>query len=171
MIKLYLARSMTGRIKDEIVTEAKTDKDFFEAAGFKVLDPVEEEKVQPTKQVLVSSKKAMDQYWPRDKAMIREAHVVIDMTPGRKSEGVAHEIGYARYTLWKPVLRVYPKGELPMKSSVAWYEDDVIVDSKEEVVEYLLRVHGTFTKRLKWRLNMLNRSLLKWIGYQIGEFK
>ncbi len=93
------------------------------------------------------------------------------MTPGLKSEGVSHEIGYARYTLWKPVIRVYEEGKLPIKSSVAWFEDDCIVDDKRLVIEYILRIHGTWFKRAKWRLKLLNRSLLKWIFYQIREFK
>ncbi len=151
MINLYLARSMSGRVKEEVVSEAQSDKQFFESAGFKVLCPVIAENVKPTQEKLIASKKAMDQYWPRDKEMIREAHLVLDMTPGLKSEGVSHEIGYARYTLWKPVIRVYEEGKLPIKSSVAWFEDDCIVDDKRLVIEYILRVHGTFYKRLKWR--------------------
>jgi len=162
---------MTGRIKEEVVLEAIQDKEFFEKVGFKVLCPVIAENVQPTKQVLCSSKKAMDKFWPRDKEMIREVHVVVDMTPGLKSEGVAHELGYARYNLWKPVVRIYPENKLPFPSSVAWFEDDYICDSKIEAVEYILRVHGTLFHRLIWRLKMLNRSLIKWLIYQLGEFK
>jgi len=119
----------------------------------------------------MSSKKAMDAFWPRDKEMIREANLVFDMSPGMNSEGVKHELGYARYNLWKPVVRVFPTGKLPIKSSVAWYEDDIVVDSLIEAVEYSLRVHGTKFKRIRWRLKMLNRSLLKWIWYQVCEFK
>ncbi len=171
MIKIYPCRSMTGRVKEEVVQEAIADKEWFEKAGLTVLCPVIAENVQPTKQVLCSSKKAMDKFWPRDKEMIREAHVVVDMTPGLKSEGVAHELGYSRYALWKPVVRVYPEKKLPIPSSVAWYEDDYICDSKEEALEYILRVHGTLFKRLNWRLRLLNRCLLKWLFYQVCEFK
>ncbi len=171
MIKIYAARSMTGRIKEDVVNEAQRDKEFFEKAGFIVLCPVIAENVQSTKEVLRSSKKAMDVFWKRDKEMIREANVVLDMTPSLKSEGVSHELGYARYALWKPIIRVYEDGKMPIKSSVAWYEDDAIVDSKLLAVEYLLRKHGTVLKRINWRLKMLNKSLLKWIWFQIGEFK
>jgi len=170
-VKLYLARSMTGRVKEEVVAEAKQDKEFFESCGFTVLCPVIAENVQPTKQVLKSSKEAMRLYWPRDKEFIRESHIVVDMTPGFKSEGVAHEIGYSRYSLWKPTVRIYPDNKLPLPSSVAYFEDDYICDSKIEAVEYILRAHGTFAKRASWRLKMLNKSLLKWIWYQILEFK
>jgi len=169
-IKLYLCRSMTGRIKKEIVEEATKDKTFFEKAGFTVLCPVSQENVKPTNQVLVSSRKAMDTYWFRDKQMIREANIILDMSPDKKSEGVAHEIGYARYHLWKPVVRVYPFQSLPVKSSVAYFEDDYICDSKEEALEYILRVHGTWFKRLKWRLDVYDRCLLKSLWYKLQEW-
>ena len=171
MIKIYTARAMTGRIKEEVVKEALQTKEWLEKAGFVVLDPVSAEGVQPTQQRLLSSKKQMDSFWPRDKEMIREANIIFDMTPGLKSEGVAHELGYARYCLWKPVVRIYPTGQFPPKSSVAYYEDDSVVDSLEFAIEYVLRVHGTFWKRLQWRLRMLNRCLFKWTIYQLHEFK
>lgn len=171
MVQLYLARGMTGRVKEDVVQEAYFDKEFFEKAGFKVLCPVMEEGVEPTKQTIRSSKQQMDIYWFRDKQMIRDSHVVLDMTPHLKSEGVAHELGYARYNLWKPVVRVFPSGKLPIKGSVCRYEDDFICDSLVEAVEYTYRVHGTLFKRLKWRLSMLNRCLVKWLWYQICEFK
>lgn len=171
MIKIYAARSMTGRVKEDVVAEATADKKFLEQTGITVLCPVIAEGVPSTKQVIMSSKKAMDAFWPRDKEMIREANLVFDMSPGMNSEGVKHEIGYARYALWKPVVRVFPTGHLPLPSSVARFEDDFICDSLLEAVEYCHRVHGSFLKRTKWRLNMLNRSLLKWIWYQMREFK
>ena len=169
MIKLYLARGMTGRIKEDVVQEAFLDKDFLEKAGFTVLCPVMEEGVEPTKQVLRSSRQLMETYWPRDKAMIREAHIVLDMTPHLNSEGVKHEVGYARYSLWKPVVRVFPTGKLPIKSSVAHFEDDAVVDSQIEAIEYILREHGTRWKRFIWRIKMLNRCLPKWLKYQFQE--
>lgn len=171
MVKIYSARSMTGRIKEEVVGEAQTEKAFLEKAGFVVLCPVEKENVPATKQVLLSSKKAMLEFWPADKKMIEECDVLFDMTPERKSEGVAHEVGYARYFLFRPVVRVYPKGKLPPPSSVAWFEDDAIVDSLEEAMEYTLRVHGTIWKRIKWRLSLYNRCLPKMIKVFIRSWK
>lgn len=171
MLRIYACRGMTGRIKEDVVKEAMVDKEYLEKAGFIVLDPVTSEGVQPTKERLVSSKKAMDDYWPRDKKMIRDAHLIFDMTPHLNSEGCKHEIGYGRYSLWKPIVRIFPKGQLPFKSSIAFYEDDCVVDSLEEAIEYSLRVHGTFWKRLKWRLNLLNRCLPRWVFFQLKEFK
>jgi len=170
-IKIYAARGMTGRVKEEVVNEAKQDKEFLEKAGLTVLCPVAKEGVEATKQILLSSSKAMKSYWPEDKRMIREAHVLFDHSPHMNSEGVKHELGYGRYALWKPVVRIYPSGKLPPKSSVAYFEDDYICDSLEEAIEYVYRVHGTFRKRLKWRLKMLNRCIPKWLLFQLGEFK
>ena len=171
MIKVYLARSMTGRVKEDVVKEAKLDKEFLEKAGFEVLCPVEKEGVEATKQVLRSSKKAMDEYWPKDKQMIREAHLVFDMSPTMNSEGVKHELGYARYFLYRPIVRVFPSGKLPINSSVAYFEDDFICDSLLEAVEYTLRVHGSKLKRFKWRLSLYNRCILKMIVYWFQSWK
>lgn len=171
MISVYVARAMTNRIKEDVVKEAEEDKKFLERAGFNVLCPVSKEKVPPTKQLLLSSRKAMEQYWPEDKRMIREAHVVFDMSPLAPSEGVKHELGYARYNLWKPIVRIFPMDELPVASSAAYFEDDYICDSLLEAIEYVYRVHGSLWKRILWRLQMLNRSLPKWVWYQIRSFK
>lgn len=170
-VKIYTATAMTGLVKEDVVREARERKDFLERAGFTVLDPVIAEGVKPTKEKLHSSKKAMDVFWKRDKEMVREAHVVFDTSPHLNSEGCKHEIGLARYAYWKPVVRIFPTGHLPYKSSIAYYEDDFVCDSLIEAIEYVLRVHGTFYKRLLWRLSMLNRCLPKWIWHQIGEFK
>ncbi len=171
MVKIYLARGMTGRIKKDVVREANQDKEFIEKAGLMGLCPVAEEGVKPTQSVLQSSKALMKSYWPRDKAMIREANVLFDMSPHLNSEGVKHELGYGRYCLWKPVVRVFPAGNLPISASVSFFEDDFICDSLIEAIEYVYRVHGSWLKRFNWRLRMLNRSLLKWIMFQIMEFK
>lgn len=170
-VRVYVARAMTGRIKEEVVQEALVDKNFLENAGIEVLCPVSSEGVQATKEVLKSSKKAMDEYWPRDKAMIREADVVLNMSPDKPSLGVIREHGYARYCLWKKTISVFPKGKVPMKAAVCHYEDDFVTDDLFDAVGEIYRTHGTFFKRLKWRLKMLNRSLPKWLKHQIGEWK
>lgn len=169
-IKIYLARKMTGLVKEDIVKQATTDREFFEKSGLVCLDPVKEEGVKSTKEKLLSSKEKMTEYWPRDKALIRESHVIVDMTPHLNSEGTKHELGYGRYCLWKPVVRVFPTGQLPPKSSVAFFEDDAVVDSNIEALEYILRVHGNWLKRLKWRVILINRCLPRWMWYQLLEF-
>lgn len=167
MIRLYVARAMSGRVKEEVVEDARFDKMLLEQAGFEVLCPVIKEAVKPTKDVLQATKSDMELFWPADKAMIRQAHVVFDMSPLANSEGVKHELGYARYALWKPVVRVFPGGKLPPASSVAFFEDDYICDSLIEAIEYVYRVHGTWFKRFKWRVSLFNRCFLKWCWYQL----
>jgi len=159
--KCYVARAMTGRIKEEVVAEALRDKELLEKAGFEVLCPVSEENVPSTKEVLRSSKKAMDQYWPRDKAMIREANVVFNMSPHLPSLGVIREYGYARYHLWKKVISVFPKGQLPIKAAVCYYEDDFVTDSLELAIDDALKTHKTRYLRILWRLRFWLQSMVK----------
>lgn len=166
-VKLYIARGMSGRQKSEVVTEAAVDKAFFEAAGLRVMCPVKEEGVKAENKVLMSTKKEMDGYWTRDKELIREVDIVVDATPHLLSQGVIHEIGLARYAYWKPVIRIFPKGGLPSEGNVAYYEDDVVVDSKEEAIEAIYRLWGTRRKRLLWRLSLYARCLPKWIKNQV----
>jgi hypothetical protein len=171
VVSIYLARGMTGRNKAEVVLEAKADKEFFEKCGLKVLDPVSSEGVKSENMPIQSTKTQMDQYWRRDKQMIREAHVVLDMTPHLKSEGVWHELGYARYHLWKKIIRVYSSNELPPETSAAFYEDDAIVETRIMAVESILRTHGTLWKRLKWRAALYQRCWLRAFWHRIGEWK
>ena len=166
----YVARAMTGRVKEEVVAEAKADKDLLEKAGFEVLCPVIAENVQPTKEVLRSSKKAMDVYWWRDKAMIRQAHVIFNMSPHQASLGVIREHGYGRYHLWKKVISVFPDGKIPMKAAICHYEDDFVTDSLLIAIGEALRTHGTYFKRLQWRIHIYNKSWLKAKWYRLLEF-
>lgn len=170
-VKLYLARAMTGRVKQDVVVEAANDKLFLESCGFEVLCPVTEEKLPSTKDVICASKAQMDHYWKRDKQMIREANVVVDMTPHMKSEGVAHELAYARYFLYRPVVRLYPFDKMPGEASVARFEDDALFDSILPMIDYIKENHGTRWKRLKWRAKLYVRCLPKMVLYWFGSWK
>lgn len=170
-LRCYVARAMTGRVKEEVVNEAHEDKVILEKAGFEVLCPVITENVSATKEVLRASKKAMDVYWQRDKAMIRDAHIVFNMSPHMPSLGVIREHGYARYNLWKKVLSIFPKGKIPSQAAICHYEDDYVTDSLDDAIKEAYRTHGTWQKRFKWRFNMLNRCLGKWLLHQLGEWK
>jgi len=170
-MKIYVARAMSGRTKEEVVKEAIYDKRHLELAGFIVLDPVTSEGIEPKKETLQASYEQMLEFWKRDKQMIREAHLVFDMTPHMKSEGVAHEIGYARYHLWKKVIRVYPLGQLPNPASVAYFEDDYLTDSIIDAIGEAYRTHGTLWNRIKWRFNLYKRCWLKSIWTRLKEWK
>jgi len=170
-VKIYTAAKMTGRDQKEMVDTAKKNKRIFEAAGIVVLDPIVEEHVKAENKPLVDKPlNVLKDYWTRDKQMIREAHVVVDTTPESKSEGVAHEIGYARYALWKPVVRMYPPDAKPT-SLIAVFEDDLIVHSPEEAAIQIQKYWGTWARRFMWRVSLINRCLPKWIWFQLREWK
>ncbi len=171
MLKVYIAHAMTGRTGAELLKETEIvhlEAEILElTAGAKItlLDPVVAEGVTADDERLANPDDKLAVYWRRDKAMIREAHVLIDLTGPAKSEGVAHEIGYARFGLWKPVLRVWPK----LGPSVARFEDDVIAENSFLALAEAYRRWGTRKQRVLWRLNMLRRSLGKWLKYQLTE--
>jgi len=170
-IKIYTCAKMTGRDQAEMVEMAKRNKKIFEAAGIVVLDPIIEEHVKATPGVLIDKPiNVLKGYWKRDKEMIRAAHVIVDTTPEMKSEGSAHEIGYARYALWKPVVRLY-QGPAKVLSPIVYFEDDLIVHSPEEAAIQIQKYWGTWFKRFLWRVGLLNRCLIKWMFYQLKEFK
>jgi len=170
-MKVYLARGMSGRVKSEVVKEARQDRRKLDKLGITPLCPVLSENVRAGKSAIASTVEQMNNYWFRDKQMIREANVVFDMTPELKSEGVAHEIGYARYFLYKPVVRVYKNGQLPPTSSVAFYEDDLIVSSVEEGAVEALRRWGTWYRRILWRFSLYKRCLPGMIKAWLGGWK
>lgn len=170
MISIYLARGMTGRSMKEVYYEAKRERSYLEKAGFKVLDPVSEEGVKPKNKNIQATYKQLVTFWKRDKEMIRQANMVFDMTPWLKSEGVTHEIGYARYFLWKPVIRVYGKEKRPSAGSVAYFEDDILAKDIDHAIYKAENLYGTWYKRFKWRLDLYNRCYLKACYYKLLEW-
>lgn len=170
MLKIYTAAKMTGRDQEEMVKTALRNKKIFEAYGIEVLDPILEEHVKPVKKLLVDTPVGLlKDYWKRDKQMIREAHVVVDTTPEQKSEGSAHEIGYARYFLYKPVVRMYT-GDIKPLSMIVYFEDDLVVHSVEEAAIQIQKYWGSWFKRFLWRLSLLNRCVAKSFWYKLCEW-
>lgn len=169
-LKVYVARAMTGLPANEVVALAAEQKAFLEACGYEVLCPVISENVKAVKKPIQSTKKMMDTYWARDKQMIREADIVIVMSPDRASLGCIREYGYARYHLQKKVITVFPEGNLPKEGAVCYYEDDYVTDSLILAAAEGLRTHNTYWKRLKWKLSVLNKSLIKSIIHQAQEW-
>lgn len=170
-IKVYTACSMTGHKMDEIVERNKHAKKVLESSGITILDPVLAEHIKSENRVLGEKPlNVLKSYWNRDKEMIRESHVLLDITPTDKSEGAEHERAYARYCLWKPIVRVFPIGINP-SNFIPYFEDDLITHSLEEASIQIVKYWGSFAKRAMWRIAMLNRCLLKWIWYQIREWK
>lgn len=165
----YAARGMTGRPAYQVVAEAKRDKEFLEKCGFEVLCPVSKEGVKPSKKPINSPKELMDTFWAVDKAMIKQAHIVFNFSPHLPSIGVIREHGLARYCYWKKVITVFPTGLIPADGAICHYEDDFVTDSLVIAVGEALRTHGSWWQRFKWRLSLLNRSLLGWLWLQFKE--
>lgn len=160
-LRCYTAGAMTGLSGEELVERSLKVGQVLSDHKIEMLDPVSCEGVKATPKLIKTTFKDLAVFWRRDKELIRKAHVVFDITPERKSEGVSHEIGYARYFLYKPVVRVYMNGGMPGKGSVAVFEDDHLCDSLEEACKLSLKLWGTPWKRLTWKLDQLNRCLLR----------
>jgi hypothetical protein len=169
-VRVYAAGGMTGISGEDLVARSFHVGQVLSDYKIEVLDPVQCEGVTATATPTQASYKDLLVFWNRDKEMIRRAHVVFDLTPERKSEGVSHEIGYARYFLYKPVVRVYMNGGMPSRASVAYLEDDVLARSLEEACEIALDLWGSPWKRLKWKLDQLNRCLLKSVWHKGKEW-
>lgn len=169
-MKVYTAGAMTGLSGEELVERSLRVGQVLSDHGITVLDPVACEGVKPTSAPTQASFQDLKVFWKRDKALIREAHVIFDITPERKSEGVSHELGYARYFLWKPVVRVYMSGGMPLQANVVYFEDDVIVSTLDDACHAALDLWGTPWKRLKWRLVLYKRCLLKALYYKGKEW-
>lgn len=157
-VRVYTARAMTGIRADHLVKDATRVRDYLAAHGIVALDPVLSEKVKKSRRKLHNGYAKLRDYWARDKKMIESAHLVLDITGPAKSEGVAHEMAFARYHLWKPIMRIYPDGLGP---SIARLEDDVIVNSIEMAADEINARWGSPRKRLIWRVRILNRCIAK----------
>lgn len=164
-VKAYLAHKMTGRKGIELVAESFLAEAACKRFNVTALDPVVFEGVKPTEAVITGGDpKALKSLWARDKSMIRDAHVLVDLTGEMKSEGVLHEIGYARYYLWKPVVRVIRGYKGP---TISDFEDDGIVGTVYEAMALVQEKWGTWPRRFLWRLRFMPRALVKWCWYQI----
>ena len=170
-IKAYLAHAMTNRIWADVQAESKEATRILNENGIEVFDPIYIEEVISDAKDKIGNEADDNglRSWQGDKKAIREAHVMLDITPEMRSEGVLRELGYSRFLLWKPTVRVYKKGSKPHMITI--FEDDVIAYSLEEASKIIQDRWGTWFKRFVWRVKMLNRCLPKFIWNQIREFK
>ncbi len=156
-IKIYAAVKMTGRYCDELVEESTRLKDALEYAGFTVLSPVIEEKVPNEHVVLMNQVDKLREYWKRDKEMLQEAHLMLDFNSQGTSDGVNVEMGYCRFFMFKPLIRVHPS----LGCVISKLEYDCVVKDLESAIIVMQEQWGTKHKLLVWRLNMLIRSIPK----------
>ncbi len=165
MTRVYVAHAMSQRDADDVLQESMSAYWALKSYGVIALDPAIEEDIQPGHGVLAASRAELEEHWRRDKKLIRDAHVLLDLSGPAKSEGVAHEIGYARYFLWKPIVRVWPG---LADGSIAYLEDDIIVGNVEAAAALIASKWGTPAKRFWWRLKMYGRCRLKALVYEVG---
>lgn len=162
-IRIYVAHAMTGKMKDELVAEARITTQALEAAGYEVLDPITEEHIDNVHEPLVQlSAEQLERYWRRDKEMIKEADLVLDYKACNRSDGVAKELGYARFCLWKPVVRVFPG----MGINISRIEDDIIVDTLEDAIQMIGIKFPNYEAFREWRQEMWDRCFFKWVAEQ-----
>lgn len=170
-MKAYICHGMTGRSGEELLRESMEIALACRRHGIIPLDPVISEGVQFSGKAVCAPVDALKVYWKRDKEMVKEAHVLIDATANRKSEGSQHETGLSRYFLWKPTIRVSNAYARNQSVSVANLEDDLVVANFEQAAYFAQLRWGSKRKRIIWRLKLLNRCLLGFIWDQIREFK
>lgn len=170
MLTAYVAHAITNRTGNELWKESTITEIVLRRNGIKAIDPIVIEGLPRTDEPVPNRPDAGgDIIWRRDKKAIRDSHVIIDITPESKSEGVLRELGYARFFLWKPVIRVYKPGSEPHMATV--FEDDVIAYSLDEAAKIIIDRWGNWPKRIFWRLKMLSTSFPKFLWYQFLELK
>ena len=173
---VYVAHGMTGLPWNEVKANSERVRRVLEACDIEVIDPINIEN-DSVSDSISTDKSAIPnrpddggrKAWYSDKEGIRKAHVLLDITPEMKSEGVLRELGYARFYLWKPVVRLYKKESNPHMITV--FEDDAVVRSLQEAVRVMKERWGTLEKRTAWRKALLQRCLPTFIKHQIEEFK
>lgn len=159
-VVVYLACRMSGRSKPAMVKEAKEAVAMLAKYNIRCISPVLEENVENTPGPLIPfSDEELGREWRKDKEFIKQCHVVLDLSSASKirSEGAVHEFGYARYALFKPVVRLFPNGLGP---SITKLEDCLVVETLEQAGIEILTRWGTRTQRISWRLR--ERIVWKW---------
>jgi len=162
-IKIYTCQRMNGRFMDEMRSEADMLVRTLGNYGFIALNPVIEEQVPYIHDLLaVGNPETLHKYWRRDKGMIREADILLDYNTEGKSDGTNNEVAYARYCLWKPVVRVWsgPGG------AISRIEDDIVVPSLYDALRFIKQQWGTYEQLGAWREAMWRGSFNRWMDRQ-----
>lgn len=165
MIKAYTCQGMTNKYCDEMIVEARMLERVLGNYGITILNPVLAELAYiPNEHILLPNvpPDLLEQFWKMDKAMIRESDIVIDYKTQNKSDGSNNEVGYNRFGLWKPTIRVWEgPGAL-----ISRMEHDIIVPTLIDAVTLIQEKFGDYQKLGAWREEMLKRSFPKWLDYQ-----
>jgi hypothetical protein len=164
-VSVYRAIRITGRTGREVWDEFYEAEPIYLSRGIRLLNPLEGEDI-PYNDEPIPNRPGEEgkQIWRgKDKRMIRdEADACV--YPGL-SNGICREYMLSRGVYWIPSIFVGSYG------FIAEEEDDSVCATEEQAADLIVELWGTTEKRCKWRLAMLNRSLLSWIAVQIRKFK
>lgn len=165
MIKAYTCQSMTGRMCDEMIVEARMLERVLGNYGIQILNPVLAELAYiPNEHVVLPNvpPDVLEKFWYSDKEMIREADILIDYKTHNKSDGSNNEVGYSRFCLWKPTIRIWDgPGAL-----ISRMEHDIIVPGLIEAITLINERWGTYEKLGQWRTEMLKEKYPRWLAHQ-----
>jgi len=163
--RVYLGQQMTGVKQSVIYQRNAYCNRVFTKYGITVLSPVTEEGVKSNKKKLDQpSQEVLSYFWKRDKWLIRNSHILVDITGPSKSQGLLHEIGFSRYFLMKPCVRI-------MKlygPSVAVEEEDLIAPTVEKAAKFIIDEFGTPWKRLKWKFKLFRRCFFSYLKTRLS---
>ena len=160
-VVVYLACRMTGRSKASMVKEAKIAVEVLSKYGIKCISPVLEENIDPKHEILEDlTELELVRERKKDKDFIKKSHQLLDLSAASplRSEGATHEYLYARYALFKPVVRLFPKG---LGISIARLENGYIVQTLDEAGIAIINKWGTRLQRIQWRID--ERIFQKWM--------
>jgi len=165
-LRAYISSSMTGRSGTDLVKQAALIQNLGRHYGVEILDPIVEEGVEESHVLLANNLDTLRKFFSRDKEMIRKAHILIDITADRKSFGTEYEIGYARYHLHRPCIRVHPN----LAHSVAVIESDVICRDVETAFRTAVMLFGSPFQRLLWAIHIAKHSWWRLILVRLSIF-
>ena len=160
-VVVYLACRMSGRSKIAMFKEAREAVSVLSKYGIRCISPVLEEKIEETIGLLeVLSEESLRKEWKKDKEFVKKSHVVFDLSAASpiRSEGATTEYLYARFALFHPIIRYFPKGLGP---SITRFENAVIVQTLDEAGVEIVTRWGTRTQRILWRIK--ERIFWKWL--------
>lgn len=168
-VSIYLACYITGRTGREVVEEMWRIKQIYERYGIEVISPIEGEDIAITDSVCGdrSDREADTIYKQKDKSKIKRANVFVYPGGKRSSQGIMDEYRLARGTIWKPTVGVFSEVR---PGFITRRETDYVAGSHGEAALVIRARWGTWWKRLKWRLGMLNHSIPTFVLDQIKEF-
>jgi len=163
-VRVYLAQAMSYVSQNKIYQKNYYCTKVLMKHGITVLSPVTEENIKPSKKKFDQpSQEQLAFYWRRDKWLIKQSHILLDIAGPVVSQGVLHELGLTRYFYFKPVLRV-----LKLKGpSVAIEEEDQIFSTVESAAKFIVKELGTPWLRLRWKFKLFGRCFPGYIKTRI----